>query len=74
MKKVYVVWADTYNAPFGCKVSLFGVYEAMELAEKAIEKLEKEGMVGEILDPLEFNIEELNMNECVETYIAGYYE
>lgn len=65
--KAYVVWADTYNASWGCEVSLFGVYDSEEKAKEAIGELNNERNLAYI-------IEELTINERKEVYLAGYYE
>lgn len=72
--KVYVVWADTWNAPYGCNVSLFGVYSTKELVENAVIELRKERRTGMGKHPLSYYIAEFNMNECNEVYLDGYYE
>lgn len=65
--KVFVVYADTYDDLWGCQISLFGIYDSYERAEAIVEELIKENR-------LYYQIEELTMNECKETYLGGYYE
>lgn len=65
--KVFVVYADTYDDSWGCQISLFGIYDSYERAEAIVEELIKENR-------LYYQIEELTMNECKETYLGGYYE
>lgn len=65
--KVFVIYADTYDGSWGCQISLFGIYDSYERAETIVEELIKENR-------LYYQIKELTMNECKETYLGGYYE
>lgn len=65
--KVYVIYADTYDGSWGCEISLFGVYDSYENAEKAVKELNNKNKYW-------YEIEELVVNECEEIYLGGYRE
>lgn len=65
--KLYVVSADTYEDSWGSMISIFGVYDSLELAENAIKELKKKN------DYL-YEVNEMTLNEINEIYLGGYYE
>lgn len=43
--KLYVISADTYDDSWGCEISIFGVYNSLELAENAIKEMSKKMII-----------------------------
>lgn len=64
---VYVIYADTYDDPWGCHISLFGVYDSYEKAEEVVEELHKKNRYW-------YEIKEMTMNKCEEIGLGGYSE
>lgn len=62
--KVYILTADTYYGGWGCQISLIGVYDSLEKAEKAKRELKY---------PLS-EINEVDLNEDTDIYLGGYIE
>lgn len=62
--KVYVLTADTYYGGWGREISLIGVYNSLEKAEKA---------KGKLKYPLS-EINEVDLNEDTNVYLGGYIE
>lgn len=72
--KVYLVWADVFHAPYGCEISVFGIYSTEKLAEQSVEKLKEKNRKGVSGWSLDYYITEVDMNKCDEIYLGGYYE
>ena len=64
--KLYVISADTYNGSCGSRISMFGVFDEEHVYD-ALEELEKEY-------DYYFEVNEISLNECNETYLGGYFE
>lgn len=64
--KLYVISADTYNDSWGSQISIFGVYDEdhVDIALKGLQ--EKYDYY--------FEVNEISLNECNETYLGGYFE
>ena len=64
--KIYVISANTYEGSWGAQISIFGVFDEDHVHD-ALEELQKE------YDYF-FETNEVNLNECNETYLGGYFE
>ena len=64
--KLYVIIADTYNGSLGSRISMFGVFDEEHVYD-ALEELKKEY-------DYYFEVNEISLNECNETYLGGYFE
>ena len=65
--KVYILTANTLSDEYdgwGCEITLFGVYDSLEKAEKAKKKLKY---------PLP-KINEVELNKKADVYLGGYIE
>lgn len=64
--KLYVISADTHDDSWGVQISIFGVFGENHLIG-ALEELKQKYNYN-------FEVNEVNLNECTETYLGGYFE
>lgn len=65
--RLYIVYADTYNAPYGSEMSIFGIFSDKEKAEQRKKSLDEN---------YEYDvwIEETTLDENCEINLGGYIE
>ena len=64
--KLYVISADTYDCSWGSQISIFGVFNEEHL-DNALEELQQKYNYR-------FEVNELNLNQCTDIYLGGYFE
>lgn len=64
--KLYVISADKYTDPWGSQISMFGVFDEEHVYD-VLEELQQKYNYN-------FEVNEVNLNECIETYLGGYFE
>lgn len=64
--KLYVISADTYDGSWGSEISIFGVFNEEHL-DNALEELQQKYNYR-------FEVNELNLNQCTDIYLGGYFE
>lgn len=69
--KVYVVHDDTYGSAWGIEETLLGVYSTKE---KAIARIESSTRERNTTYDYEYNVLEVELDEDVFEFLAGYRE
>lgn len=64
--KLYVISADTHDDSWGSQISMFGVLDEEHVYD-ALEELQQKYNYN-------FEVNKVNLNECTETYLGGYFE
>lgn len=86
MNKKYLVYGDTWFEGYGATITVFGIFDTLEQAEKAKKNKEEEYFKEELKNPfslikseddkkmIEFNIHEIEVNEIIDFELGGYCE
>lgn len=83
MDKVYLVYGNTYFDGYGEYVDTFGVFSALELAEKVKKQKEDEYFEREATrkypsvddrSEVEFQIMEIEVDKVIDQVLGGYAE
>lgn len=83
MKKLYLVYGDTWFGCYGSEINIFGVFTSKEMAEKVKKQKEDEyfendqkSKFTELDDRSEvaFYIKEICVNTICNEYLGGYVE
>lgn len=83
MKKIYLVYGNTWFGGYGKEIHIFGIFSSREMAEKVKKQTEDEyferdqqSMFPELDDrsEVEFHIVEIPENTYVDETLGGYIE
>ena len=83
--KVYLVYGDTYLQDYGSEFHLFGIFTSKEMAEK-VKKQEEDKLYQQEMkrkpcyryinsrNEVEFEINEMQLDEICDLFVGGYVE
>ena len=83
--KVYLVYGDAYFEQYGSEFHLFGVFTSKQMAEEVKKQKEDEFYQQEMKkksgyrnidsrEEVEFEIEEMQLDEICDLFVGGYVE
>lgn len=81
-KKVYLVCGDTYFESYGSNISIFGIFDSKELADKAKTQKENDYFKNEKRqkhtcverEDVHFEVIEMEINKMTDCFVGGYIE
>lgn len=86
MNKKYLVYGDTHFEGYGAKITVFGIFDTLDQAEKVKKEKEEEYFKKELKNPyslikseddkkmVEFNIRKIEVNKIMDLELGGYCE